>query len=60
MDTIADIHMVLGVAPLVGAWIEIIECEVGGCFDAVAPLVGAWIEIYKQPTINIQIMSLLL
>ena len=33
------------VAPLVGAWIEIIHAFKGRRFRYVAPLVGAWIEI---------------
>ena len=33
------------VAPLVGAWIEIIIVGAHGSTVAVAPLVGAWIEI---------------
>ena len=33
------------VAPLVGAWIEIIIPDGPPPFKAVAPLVGAWIEI---------------
>ena len=34
-----------GVAPLVGAWIEINNPIMKNTFDMVAPLVGAWIEI---------------
>ena len=33
------------VAPLVGAWIEIINGILKGGYIIVAPLVGAWIEI---------------
>ena len=33
------------VAPLVGAWIEILYASYGGTLALVAPLVGAWIEI---------------
>ena len=33
------------VAPLVGAWIEICNVDVGTHQAPVAPLVGAWIEI---------------
>ena len=33
------------VAPLVGAWIEIILCQLLALILTVAPLVGAWIEI---------------
>ena len=35
----------IAVAPLVGAWIEIIETYDEGSAKTVAPLVGAWIEI---------------
>ena len=34
-----------GVAPLVGAWIEILICLASNFAILVAPLVGAWIEI---------------
>ena len=33
------------VAPLVGAWIEMLFLDTYALFDIVAPLVGAWIEI---------------
>ena len=33
------------VAPLVGAWIEIVSAYELLTIDTVAPLVGAWIEI---------------
>ena len=33
------------VAPLVGAWIEIVWNAVKQAIETVAPLVGAWIEI---------------
>ena len=33
------------VAPLVGAWIEMVREEAGLLVVPVAPLVGAWIEI---------------
>ena len=33
------------VAPLVGAWIEMISSVFGSPISGVAPLVGAWIEI---------------
>ena len=35
------------VAPLVGAWIEIINMRTNGKKVMVAPLVGAWIEIAR-------------
>ena len=38
-------EFVLDVAPLVGAWIEIITRHHSGNWQLVAPLVGAWIEI---------------
>ena len=34
------------VAPLVGAWIEIISAPTAFEESVVAPLVGAWIEMY--------------
>ena len=37
------------VAPLVGAWIEIIAFVILSPAFSVAPLVGAWIEIEMQP-----------
>ena len=36
------------VAPLVGAWIEIIISKAMKKADEVAPLVGAWIEIIRS------------
>ena len=36
---------ILTVAPLVGAWIEIMMYDTMSKEDIVAPLVGAWIEI---------------
>ena len=36
------------VAPLVGAWIEMLKMMVLRVFMVVAPLVGAWIEIPKS------------
>ena len=38
----------LGVAPLVGAWIEICQFGLLSRILTVAPLVGAWIEIYDH------------
>ncbi len=35
------------VAPLVGAWIEILQTLIYSLKASVAPLVGAWIEIDK-------------
>ena len=36
------------VAPLVGAWIEIVSNKLVTIKGSVAPLVGAWIEIQKR------------
>ena len=36
------------VAPLAGAWIEIVSGKNANDDVAVAPLAGAWIEILKQ------------
>ena len=38
------------VAPLVGAWIEMVKGGGIWAVVAVAPLVGAWIEIISAPT----------
>ena len=43
-DSIVDVC----VAPLVGAWIEIIISKAMKKADEVAPLVGAWIEIIRS------------
>ena len=40
--------MVKNVAPLVGAWIEIVRKGKNGEVEVVAPLVGAWIEIGRN------------
>ena len=37
-----------GVAPLVGAWIEIVWMWLQYWMRMVAPLVGAWIEIFRK------------
>ena len=37
------------VAPLAGAWIEILLDSNGRLVESVAPLAGAWIEIYDVP-----------
>ena len=47
------------VAPLVGAWIEIIYCTAPAGWDFVAPLVGAWIEIYIMKNHPPPLLSLL-
>ena len=44
--SICDIRR-LGVAPLVGAWIEIRALAMKILEETVAPLVGAWIEIIR-------------
>ena len=41
--------LIYGVAPLVGAWIEIVAGKTNVILVLVAPLVGAWIEI---PCVN--------
>ena len=40
-------NIVVTVAPLVGAWIEILSMRIDTNQETVAPLVGAWIEIQK-------------
>ena len=44
--------MILKVAPLVGAWIEIYSADMVRAFEIVAPLVGAWIEILKVENLH--------
>ena len=44
-DTICLLHALSKVAPLVGAWIEIIWTPTIQSVKQVAPLVGAWIEM---------------
>ena len=46
-DQMASYFDFLGVAPLVGAWIEIVKVFIEVLHFLVAPLVGAWIEIYS-------------
>ena len=41
-----------GVAPLVGAWIEMCDFETTVYKGQVAPLVGAWIEIMLEMWLN--------
>ena len=48
-----------GVAPLVGAWIEILSGTPLAISLSVAPLVGAWIEICRCNYVVIQWKSLL-
>ena len=48
----------LGVAPLVGAWIEIVVVSSLALTIYVAPLVGAWIEICGYTNVSISISSL--
>ena len=45
MDVIGSVDVYSGVAPLVGAWIEIPLLPIAKISSSVAPLVGAWIEI---------------
>ena len=40
-----QLRILLCVAPLAGAWIEMIEAIKDHSYDNVAPLAGAWIEI---------------
>ena len=47
------------VAPLVGAWIEILGFDFKNQRNIVAPLVGAWIEILKIVIQSKYLMSLL-
>ena len=39
----------LSVAPLAGAWIEIVTVFFTVCVRLVAPLAGAWIEMFPNP-----------
>ena len=48
----------MGVAPLVGAWIEIYERIFDALNAKVAPLVGAWIEIYAFSNMSLYLLSL--
>ena len=41
-------NIVVTVAPLVGAWIEILSMRIDTNQETVAPLVGAWIEIRTE------------
>ena len=41
------------VAPLAGAWIEIVPGGIFAAGDFVAPLAGAWIEITQRNCIGI-------
>ena len=43
---------VYGVAPLVGAWVEIVHPISISYFSFVAPLVGAWVEIVHPISIS--------
>ena len=47
--TITLVYPEIAVAPLVGAWIEIVSANVQFAKSQVAPLVGAWIEINVIP-----------
>ena len=48
------------VAPLVGAWIEILAIQLFRRCNLVAPLVGAWIEIATVREFKYSSVSLLL
>ena len=47
-----------GVAPLVGAWIEMCDFETTVYKGQVAPLVGAWIEINDDISLSVFRVSL--
>ena len=47
------------VAPLVGAWIEMMNVVAKGASMSVAPLVGAWIEIFCEGDVRMTVESLL-
>ena len=49
----------IAVAPLVGAWIEIVTQKCINCEKIVAPLVGAWIEIDTFCSSSLRASSLL-
>ena len=42
----------MSVAPLAGAWVEILGIVEYGVFDYVAPLAGAWVEILVKSDIQ--------
>ena len=46
------------VAPLVGAWIEILSSNNIDGNRFVAPLVGAWIEIHREALLIVELESL--
>ena len=46
------------VAPLAGAWIEIMMQAVWNLYTMVAPLAGAWIEIFDRASSYPDVMSL--
>ena len=50
--------MFTAVAPLAGAWIEIMSKVSISCVSAVAPLAGAWIEISGKGAAALTITSL--
>ena len=52
------VHIAPPVAPLVGAWIEIVTVDYKNGVLFVAPLVGAWIEIFNSGYDIVPIMSL--
>ena len=43
-------YIIIKVAPLAGAWIEIVKQALDKAYGEVAPLAGAWIEIIKMTT----------
>ena len=52
-------HQAIRVAPLVGAWIEILQEFRSARRNTVAPLVGAWIEIKSEIYKVLYVSSLL-
>ena len=46
------------VAPLVGAWIEILDVDSAIAAEIVAPLVGAWIEMTNSQCVAVYVKSL--
>ncbi|WP_404351932.1 hypothetical protein [Caproicibacterium sp. XB2] len=53
-----QIHIVRGVAPYTGAWIEIAPQCLCNSFQYVAPYTGAWIEILPQLLEEASLLSL--
>ena len=58
LENYIPVGMIGDVAPLVGAWIEIVRKSTAGASDRVAPLVGAWIEIVAYRMVRYGRLSL--